>query len=140
MKKLHEVPKAFAQSFFNQINVLNNDEVSAIINDCDFKIRMPDAESPKVEFYIITQKALPTKIYNKLVNFPKERLEIIISTNGNDSDYSKMGEYIQDWLKKNYPSSYTLHDLLQPNNYSVQDGVITVLYVSDSQLNKLKEI
>ncbi|MCQ2748355.1 MAG: hypothetical protein MJ223_04040 [Mycoplasmoidaceae bacterium] len=94
--KIHKAPKERVKTFLLQAKILNSDEIAAIIDDCDFEIKMPNATNNKVALFITTQKTLPTKIYRKLVNFPKESLEIVINSSGVDQDYSKMGDYIND--------------------------------------------
>ncbi|MCQ3908244.1 MAG: hypothetical protein MJ200_01475 [Mycoplasmoidaceae bacterium] len=92
---MKKVPKDFAKSFFLQVNILTSDEIDLILPYCDFRIAMPSDSQSQVVLYLTASKVLPTKIYNKLVNFPSDRLKIVIKSKGSSADYSALNEYIE---------------------------------------------
>ncbi|MBQ0045870.1 MAG: PolC-type DNA polymerase III [Mycoplasma sp.] len=137
---MNNVPKEYAKNFFLEAKILAEDEIDLIIDSCSFGIEMPDDTNDNVTIYIITDKVLPTRIYNKLTNFPNEKLDIVIKSNNLSEDYSKLNDYIQIWLKENHPNSFILQDLFQETNYVVDNAAITVKYVSTTELEQLKKI
>lgn len=137
---MKNVRKEDAREFFLQAKILAEDEIDSILDSCSFGIDMPDDRNDNVTIYIISDKVLPTKIYNKLTNFPNDRLDIIIKSNNLSKDYSKIDDYIKVWLKESYPNLFVLHDLFQNNNYKIEDGIITIKYVLDSELELLKSV
>lgn len=43
-------------------------------------------------------------------------------------------------MKKNYPNSFVLYNLLTQNNYKIQNKKLIIKYVIDSELSNLKKI
>lgn len=90
-----KVPKEYVKSFLLQANVLLQDEIDLITPFCEFEIEMPSSENNQVILYIDSEKVLPTRIYNKLVNFPNKTLKVVIKSDNLSDDYSRLDEYIQ---------------------------------------------
>ncbi len=138
---MYKVPKEYIKDFFLQTKILTEDEIQLISEFCDFGIEMPEESNSKVTIYVIAAKVLPTRIYNKLSSLPNENLEVIIKSDNVVEDYSKLDEYVQNWLKKNYPNSYILQDLLKPGNYRIgDDDVMVIRYVTSSELEQINII
>ncbi|XQP55491.1 MAG: PolC-type DNA polymerase III [Mycoplasmoidaceae bacterium] len=135
---MKSVPKEYIKNFFSQAKVLEEDETNLILDFCDFGIEMPGPNSDNVVIEIKARKVLPTRIYNKLVNFPE--LDIRVVSDNIIEDYSKIDEYIQGWIDDNYPDSYTLKNLFHKDNYSIVDDVINVKYVSEPDIEQLNKI
>lgn len=135
-----KIPRDWAKSFFLEAKILTAEEADSIIDLCSFGIDMPDQSQSKVIIYLITDKVLPTNIYKKLNNITDEKLKIVIQANALAADYSRLSEYLQEWLKKNYPNSFILQDLLKDGNYYVNNETLTVKYVSTSELEEIKKI
>ncbi|XQP55190.1 MAG: PolC-type DNA polymerase III [Mycoplasmoidaceae bacterium] len=135
-----KVPKEYIKNFFSQTNILNADEVEQILPFCEFEIEMPSDVQSQVIIFINCANVLPTKVYNKLVNQKDQKLKFVVQSLNHSSDLSKIDEYIQIWWKKAYPDSFVLQELLNKRNYVAEDGILTIKYVTDSELSQLKKI
>ena len=137
---MNKVPKEYAKNFFIEAKILAQDEIDLILDYCDFGIDMPTAQNNKVVIYVFANKVLPTRIYNKLSNYPNEKLEIKIESENVKEDFSKFDEYLDEWVKKNYPNSFMVQDLLDKKNYSIQEETLVIKYVSHSELEQIQKL
>lgn len=134
-----KVPKEYAKNFLLEAKILAQDEIDSILDFCEFEIRMPTPDDNRVVISISTNKFLPTRIYNKLSSFPNEKLKIEIDSKNVKDDYSKLDEYISEWVNKNYSNSFMVQDLLDKKNYSVENESLIIKYVSHSEFEQIKK-
>ncbi len=131
------VTKKDYKEFFThkKYSILTQEEFDLISEYCNFSLQLPESGHDCVTVTITTNEVLPQRIFDKLVNNTIPNLEIVVNSKNPSSNYEQIHEYIKSFLKTCHPDSYTLKEVLTPNNITVSDQTIFLKYVTQTDKN-----